>query len=153
MAEYTYEDVIINPKDPRVEIGAEYWFCDCPNDTVKRLNNAKAAKNGHLSSVESNNERPFYDEDSRCWLCIIRKKEPEKKYVPFDLSVKEQIFEICGCWLVDKDHGDYYCATAIYPSDNLIHVDDYGEISPEQLLEKFEFLHNGSPCGIVVEDE
>lgn len=76
MAEYTYEDVIINPKDPRVEIGAEYWFCDCPNDTVKRLNNAKAAKNGHLSSVESNNERPFYDEDRRCWLCIIRKKEP-----------------------------------------------------------------------------
>lgn len=74
MAEYTYEDIIINPKDSRVEIGAEYWFCDCPNDTIKRLNNAKAAKNGHLSSVKSNEGLPFYDEDSRCWLCIIRKK-------------------------------------------------------------------------------
>ncbi len=75
MARYTYEDVIIDPKDPRVEIGAEYWFSDCPNALVKRLNNAKAAKKGHLSSVESNNNLPFYDEDSRCWLCIIRKKE------------------------------------------------------------------------------
>ena len=28
-----------------------------------------------MSSVESNEGLPFYDEDSRCWLCIIRKKE------------------------------------------------------------------------------
>ena len=76
MAEYTYEDVIIDPNDPRVEIGAKYWFSDYPNPLVKRLNNAEASKHGHLSSVKSNGDLPFYDEDSRCWLCIIRKKEP-----------------------------------------------------------------------------
>ena len=73
---YTYADVILDPNDPRVEIGAEYWFSDCPNPLVKRLNDAKEAKHGHLSLVESNNDLPFYDEDSRCWLCIIRKKGP-----------------------------------------------------------------------------
>ena len=28
MARYTYEDVIIDPNDPRVEIGKEYFFGD-----------------------------------------------------------------------------------------------------------------------------
>ena len=30
MAEYTYKDVIIDPDDPRVEIGEKYFFFDYP---------------------------------------------------------------------------------------------------------------------------
>lgn len=36
MAErYTYRDVIIDPDDPRVEIGAEYYFSDFPVDCLR----------------------------------------------------------------------------------------------------------------------
>ena len=148
--EYTYADVIIDPSDPRAEIGKEYWFADTPRECLWRANTAKDTWN--LIGVKHTNDYPFAA-DGNDFACIIRKKEAEKKYVPFDLSDREQIFELCGCWLVDKDHGDYYCATAIYPSDNLIHVDDYGEISPKQLLEKFEFMHNSAPCGKLLEEE
>ena len=155
MAEYSYKDVIIDPNDPRVEIGKEYYFGDTPREALNKANgNETSLILDSIYNVESN-YRPFYfgrDALDFC-SCIIRKKEPEKKYVPFDLNDMEQIFELCGCWLVDKDHGDYYCATAIYPYDNLIHVDDYGEISPEHLLEKFEFMYNGAPCGKLVEEE
>ena len=152
MAEYTYKDVIIDPEDPRVEIGKEYYFGDNPTSLLYGVQHNWPIRKLEDVSNQAPSISPFYN-GSSFFACVIRKKEPEKKYVPFDLTDREQIFELCGCWLVDKDHGNYYCATAIYPYDNLIHVDDYGEISPEQLLETFEFMHNGTPCGRLVEEK
>ena len=56
------------------------------------------------------------------------------------------------CWLIHKDSGDYYSVTAIHPNDNLIHIDDYGDISPQELLERFKFYQD-MPCGRLVEKE
>ena len=75
MDKYTYKDVIIDPNDPRVEIGAEYWFSDCPNGMIKELNRGEELKHGVLLIVNHDESYPFEDEDYNCWTCIIRKKE------------------------------------------------------------------------------
>lgn len=31
---YSYKDVIIDPEDPRVEVGAEYYFEDMPKSVI-----------------------------------------------------------------------------------------------------------------------
>lgn len=69
---YTYADVIIDPNDPRVEIGAEYYFADTPQECVGEANFIKSAN--RLSEVK-NEKLPFF-EDYTPWLCMIRKKEP-----------------------------------------------------------------------------
>ena len=151
MAEYTYKDVIIDPDDPRVEIGKEYYFGCLPRDVLKKAN-TNSSLIGELKEIRKEDNFPFVFmgfTDGRS--CIIRKKEPE--YVPFDLKDREQISSLYYCWLVDKDHGDYYCVTAIYPHDNIVHIDDYGDISPEDLLERFTFMWNGTPCGKPANDQ
>ena len=76
MAEYTYEDVIIDPNDPRVEIGAEYWFGYNPSVLIKELNRGEEPDYGCLSDVDSDATYPFEAEDGCDWCCIIRKNEP-----------------------------------------------------------------------------
>ena len=154
MAEYTYADVIIDPEDPRVEIGKEYYFGDNPLDVINKANKNKTSL--ILDSIyNEGNYRPFFFGRSPLDLfsCVIRNKEPEKKYVPFDLSDREQTMLLGACWLINKDRGSYHCITAIYPDENSIYVDGYGDISPEELLEYFTFVHDGSPCGKLVEEE
>ena len=41
MSEYTYKDVIIDPEDPRVEIGKEYYFGDFPKEALEYANKRK----------------------------------------------------------------------------------------------------------------
>lgn len=96
MAEkYDYRDVIIDPADPRVEIGKEYYRSDNPYKVLKYANNSDA-EFGILEGI--NNDRievPFIIKEKRDlysispWVCLIRKKEPGKSYVPFDLSKPE----------------------------------------------------------------
>ena len=84
---YTYADVIIDPNDPRVEIGKEYYWSDYPSSLLLEvLEGSKQPKT--LLEVD-NSEYPFKNRDAK-YQCIIRKKEPEKKYVPFDLSDPEE---------------------------------------------------------------
>ena len=156
MSEYTYKDVIIDPEDPRVEIGKEYYFGECP---IQALNFANDNGRGAVLSMvdDADNLGPFWFRDigyshAKGSPCIIRKKEPEKKYVPFDLSDPEQIGMLYFCWLINKDSGDYHSVTAIYPNDNLIHIDDYGDINPQDLLERFKFMYEDMPCGKLVEE-
>ena len=87
MTEYTYKDVIIDPEDPRVEIGKEYWMNNIPAECLRSANEDRATLTLH--DIESDRPWPFYNTKSGSWICIIRKKEPEKKYVPFDLSDPE----------------------------------------------------------------
>ena len=86
MAEYTYKDVIIDPEDPRVEIGKEYYFCDYPNQCICNAN--RNAVSNTLRDVNVGSNRPFIY-DCLGAVCIIRKKEPKKRYVPFDFDDPE----------------------------------------------------------------
>ena len=154
--EYTYADVIIDPNDLRVEIGKEYW---CGATAWGVLD---SANNGHRSfpllDVRRSDNKPFIlssvNSDAFTEPCIIRKKEPKKKYVPFDLSKEEDRARLRGAWVRHKQNperenlitglGDETVDFAVYFGDLAV--------GTGALLENFEFV-DGSPCGNLVEEE
>ena len=153
MAEYTYKDVIIDPDDPRVEIGKEYYFGDTPAQVL----DSASAECGlyRLMDINPRAGYPFeFDTDLSCssYPCIIRKKEPEKKYVPFDLSNEEDRVKLRGAWVKAKADPDKQqnvcgmCSRYVYLTCQAEGYD------AEEFLEKFTFL-DGSPCGKLVEEE
>ncbi len=76
MAEkYTYQDVIIDPNDERVEIGAEYYFALGAQACIDRANND--SRGTRLQAINGLGEyRPFISDDEKDYPFIIRKKEP-----------------------------------------------------------------------------
>lgn len=151
MAKYTYADVIIDPNDERIEIGKEYYCHDIPIDTLKEANDDSDI--GILTDVIVDSARPFQmdnNETISSWACIIRKKEPEKKYVPFDLSKEEDRAKLRGAWIRRKDSPyTERLITAIV--DNRIAAGTYNP-DAESLLEYYEFI-DGTPCGKLVVGE
>lgn len=148
---YTYADVIIDPKDPRVEIGKEYFFGKNPGEAIS---NANADDVAHLAGLEdSDNARfnPFFIDDYY-YPCIIRKKEPEKKYVPFDLTKEEDRNFLKGRWI--KTDGDEEKITGFERDDDGVwHIKisaDY--LLPEDMLNLWRFEDN-TLCGKLVEEE
>ena len=95
MAEYTYEDIIMDPEDPRLEgaIGKVCYFNDSPKMILEHANNNSPNNFFSLKEINKNNEYPFTDgkyED--VWtLIIIKKEEPKPEYVPFES--KEEFIE------------------------------------------------------------
>ncbi len=151
MSEYTYKDVIIDPEDPRVEIGAEYCFGDIPQNLVEAANsnNNFWARLEKISVSEAFN---FKKEGGGWKVCLIRKKEPEKKYAPFDLSKEEDRARLRGAWIRRKDYpGDEYQIVGISITNDLIFFDDSAQLSTDVLLKRCEFV-DGSPCGKLVEE-
>lgn len=70
--QYTYEDVIIDPNDSRVEIGAKYYFADNPKECLDKAN--KRMFIYELKEIRNGNF-PFITEGTT-WACIIREKKP-----------------------------------------------------------------------------
>lgn len=152
MAEYTYKDVIIDPEDPRVEVGKEYFFGDGPSHLLWGVRTGWEA--GTLVKVckDAPSEDPFYNGAAR-FQCIIRKKEPEKKYVPFNLNDKSTRAKLRGAWVKVKDQTSWEeQITAI--NSSFIFIGGNGEdgINPDYLLNHYEFV-DGTPCGKLVEEE
>lgn len=72
---YTYSDVIIDPSDPRVEVGKQYYYDDRPASVVSFANNSDRIHFGILSEIQQRSDYPFIFGISP-YVCIIRKKEP-----------------------------------------------------------------------------
>lgn len=153
MPKYTYKDVIIDPNDERVEIGKEYYRADYPN-RVLWIANSDEDYIGTLEEIATENpETPFVVKTRGSyspWACLIRKKEPKKKYVPFDLSDKEVRDELRGKWIIPKGHSD-----SIEKQITLFgsQMTEYGkiwcvemDITPDKLLTSWTFI-DGTPCG------
>lgn len=142
MSEYTYKDVIIDPEDPRVEIGKEYYFGD-PAEVV--LAYAKGGASARiLEAARKGSNYPFTN-DIGDYPCIIRKKEPEKKYVPFDLNNEEDRAKLRGAWVRIKD-----IPTIEYQiigmNAKYVLLGNAANLETDDLLRSYEFI-DGSPCG------
>ena len=148
---YTYADVIIDPEDPRVEIGKEYFFGDGPSHLLWGVRTGWDAETLVKVCKDAPSEDPFYNGAAR-FQCIIRKKEPEKKYVPFDLSKEEDRTKLRGAWVREKYGERELVVTAIYMDEKppFVELNDNG-FTAEQLLESYKFLDR-SPCGKLVEE-
>ena len=157
MPEYTYKDVIIDPEDPRVEIGKEYWMDNIPSECLRSANEDKTTLT--LNKIEPNRPWPFYSTKSGSCVCIIRKKEPEKKYVPFDLSDPEVRKGLRGKVITAKDTTFSRYIEAVIGCFELRDTKVDGVdcqcwfmngISAEELMNDWKF-EDGSPVGKLVE--
>lgn len=151
MAEYTYEDIIMDPEDPRLEgaIGKVCYFNDSPKMILEHANNNSPNSFFSLKEINKNNEYPFTDgkyED--VWtLIIIKKEEPKPEYVPFEskeefieayhyhdnanYSETEDILMNYGMWLWSEVDGSYKLVTEIWNAGVVI-GDDKMRITNEE---------------------
>ena len=171
MAEYTYEDIIMDPEDPRLEgaIGKVCYFNDSPKMILEHANNNSPNNFFSLKEINKNNEYPFTDgkyED--VWtLIIIKKEEPKLEYVPFEskeefieafhyhdnanYSETEDILMNYGMWLKDKNSHEIFLVTGVF--NQSIHICDFdSDESWGELLNEYTFL-DGSPCGRLKESK
>ena len=149
---YTYADVIIDPNDPRVEFGKEYYFGVFPKEALEYAN--KNGRGALLEDIDLVSNFPFsmenFDESAPC---IIRKKEPEKKYVPFDLSKEEDRARLRGAWVRVKERTIWEeQITSLNPIFIFLGRDGEDGIKPDYLFNHYEFV-DGTPCGKLVEEE
>ena len=167
MSEYSYNDIIMDPEDPRLEgaIGKECYVSDFPKIA---LNYARYnSTTDRLKRIAKEETCPFVDEEEEDnWAVIILKKEEPKKYVPFknirefliSYSSYERLLteENCflsnhGIWLKDKDiDGVFYMVTEIW-RDGVVLGSDQSTTKWDDLLYGYTFL-DGSPCGKEVEE-
>ena len=151
MAEYTYEDIIMDPEDPRLEgaIGKVCYFNDSPKMILEHANNNSPNNFFSLKEINENNEYPFTDgkyED--VWtLIIIKKEEPKPEYVPFEskeefieafhyhdnanYSETDDILLNYGMWLWSNVDGSYKLVTEIWNAGVVI-GDDKMRITNEE---------------------
>ena len=168
MIEYTYEDIIMDPNDPRLEgaIGKECYLSDFPKIVldVARSNSTV----DRLKRIEKENACPFVneEEESNWAVIIIKKEEPKPEYIPFQdgreffnsyisvesrLKKEDYFLSNHGIWLMDCENGDYFMVTEIW-GDGVVLGSNQTTTHWDDLLEDFIFL-DGSPCGKEVEDE
>lgn len=156
---YTYADVIIDPNDPRVVIGKDYYYCDNPSTCLERANKDDVAHLAVLEKVYLDAIGHFFIDDAYS-ICIIRKKEVEKKYVPFDLNNPEDRKALMGKTIKanNRPFSRQYVELAISCFEL---VDEGAEgvsgywmangIKEDELFHDWTFL-DGSPCGKEMEE-
>ena len=163
MTEYTYEDIIMDPEDPRLEgaIGKVCYFSDYPKNALYYARNNSTVD--RLKSINKESACPFVDEHKASWAVAIIKKEepkPKPKYVPFEnvtefldayrnapgcLNEEDYFLSNHGIWLMDCENGDYFLVTEIW-GDGVVLGSNQETTRWDDLLEDFIFL-DGSPCG------
>lgn len=79
MAEYTFADVIIDPDDPRLEVGKKYYYSNYPGLVLVYANNDNG-RIATLEKVDADSAVPFIirlDDRSHYgnWACLILKKD------------------------------------------------------------------------------
>ena len=165
MAEYTYDNILINPYKEGIEslIGKEVYFSDVPNICLENANKNDISYFGILERIRKDGNNPFMVKgilSTTYWSCIIPKKEePKPKYVPFKSneeflesyiyhkerftrsSLACQLYSLGGIWLKHKGIEDFFMITEFW--DDMTRWDEF--------LERFTFL-DGSPCGKEVEE-
>lgn len=133
MAEYTYEDIIMDPEDHRLEgaIGKECYFSEYPKRLLNGARNNSPEYLDCLTDIRKEGACTFVDKNGSAWTLIIIKKEEPKKYVPFESKwefiesymdnrsnheyLDHQISCLGGIWLKDKDReGAYFMVTEIW---------------------------------------
>ena len=144
---YTYEDIIINPNDKRLEgaVGKEVYLETSAIDVLKQANENDIPN--ILMAIHKDVAFPFQGIMFR-YPFVILKKEPEVKYVPFDLSKKEDRDFLRGKWVKKKDTGNEH--QLIY----LTHIDNLWRTlanTGQELYDYFTFL-DGTPVGKKVEE-
>lgn len=147
---YSYSDVIIDPADSRIEIGKEYWFADYPFNVLLFANRDDGACRGILSGTNRGDITPFFIRGKH-YACLIRKKEPRKRYEPFDLTKEEDRARLRGVWVRIKDCPNFEYQIVSMNTENVFFGNKVA-VSMHALLLSYEFA-DGTPCGKLRKEE
>lgn len=143
MAEYTYDNILINPYKEGIEslIGKEVYFSDIPNICLENANKNDISYFGILERIRKDGNNPFMVKgilSTTYWSCIIPKKEepkPNPKYIPFEnltefldayknlkgcLNEEASYLSKNGIWLKGKISEAYRMVTEIWDSGIVI---------------------------------
>ena len=143
MAKYTYKDIIIDPtsQEAKNAIGKKCYFGDIPKNILFEARNNSAEYLYLLKEIDESLDFPFVEEKYKdnYSLIIVKKEEPEPKYVPFD-TIEEFVkasFEHnknhylagTGIWIKEKsnDHPDeqyIFIVDCFSMHNNIIHSGD-----------------------------
>ena len=170
MAEYTFENLIMNPETPGLEslIGKKVYSGTAPLDCLKRAN--KDYEVGILREIRKDCLCPFLVEVPNGmifnYVCIIPKKEEQKsKYVPFQdgreffnsyLSVESRLekedhfLSNHGIWLKRRESDDLFMVVDIW-DDGVVIGSNQFTTSWNDLSNDYTFL-DSSPCGKQLEE-
>ena len=169
MAEYTFENLIMNPETPGLEslIGKKVYSGTAPLDCLKRAN--KDYEVGILREIRKDCLCPFLVEVPNGmifnYVCIIPKKEEPKKYVPFEngqeffnsyLSVESRLekedhfLSNHGIWLKRRESDDLFMVVDIW-DDGVVIGSNQFTTSWNDLSNDYTFL-DSSPCGKLMEE-
>lgn len=152
--EYTYADVIIDPNDERVKIGEKYYMGGTPNEVLESANEANDFFINTLIKIDNVKLwYPFEGGNQRIYCCLIKAKEPQVKYVPYDLSKKEVRDKLRGKWIVRKGSDAERLITSFTKDSygNWSYDVGFGGGNNNELLANYTFL-DGTPCGEKVEE-
>ena len=171
MIEYGYEDIIMDPEDPRLEgaIGKECYFGDYPTKLIGKARINSSTSLSRLKSVRKDKSYPFADNGDYNWIfIIIKKEEPKPKFIPFEsadefidaydsanYSVKNgtaenKMLNYGGIWLRNKNEDSMYMVIEIW-NDGVVLGSDQIATPWKHILDDYKFL-DGSPCGKEVEE-
>ena len=152
---YTYADIIIDPNDERAKVGEKYWFGDNLSILLNDANEGRETYELTDVNIDFDTNRPFriVDTDgvtSANFPCLIKPKEPQVKYEPFDLSKKEVRDKLRGKWI---SHKSLEFEKMIYEIwvDVRLKIWYCNGFTSEELFRSYTFL-DGSPCGEKVEE-
>ena len=172
MSEYTYEDIIMDPEDPRLEgaIGKECYFSEYPKRLLNSAKNNSPEYLDCLTDIRKEAACTFVDKNGSGWiLIIIKKEEPKPEYIPFE-SVEEFldeyflnkekyttgiILKLEGIWLREKETGALCMATEIWDEGLVIGdtkltisgTDVFNDTTDwDELFSKYSLI-DGTPCG------
>ncbi len=159
MAGYTYEDIIMDPEDPRLEgaIGKVCYFGDYPIGVLDNARNDLPESLFRLKSIDKKSVYPFLPDgyEAEWALIIIKKEEPKPKYVPFESveefverymevkrGVKSNSFEdnLLQCGMGLKERGREYDVFCL-----VTELWDYGVvIGEEKMVIRENSVHNNT---------
>lgn len=145
---YTYDDIIINPEDKRLEgaIGKKVYLDSSAIDVLKQANGEDGQN--ILMAIHKDVAFPFQGIMFR-YPFVILKKEPEVKYVPFDLSKEEDRDFLRDKWVRHKErHVEFVIRE--FSSNESGKWNTYC-CSAKNLFKNFTFL-DGTPVGKKVEE-
>lgn len=149
MAKYTYKDIIIDPNDKRVKIREKYYMGGTPNGVLEIANKANELFTDILIDIDDKDDFPFIGGSSHgYYCCLIKPKESQVKYVPFELSKKEDRDALRGKWIKHKKYSTEILIDCFSIDTGKWYVNGY---SAKPLFDNFLFL-DGSPVGKKVEE-
>lgn len=175
MAEYTYNNVIINPTSEKAKsyIGKKVYYANTPMECLERANRDNTHFLARLNNINDKFPKPFiidkadFISSESNVVCIIPKKEePKPKYVPFEnadefidafhyhdndkYSETDDILLNYGMWL-RFNNDDVICAVTEIWTDGVFIGHDHMKIKWEELFNFYNFL-DGTSCGKEVEE-